>query len=212
MLAFWDKHKFEDQQKLIAGSVPWKKSVATAKYHRSLIEPQALRDRAQEDPLRKLTVLEIGCGVGRVLSQFAEDYDVIGADISPNMIAKARELMQETAVRLFVVESGKLPLPENCVDFVYSFLVFQHIQTQAEVDSYVSEAMRVLKPGGYLRVQTHVGTPHPENKFGGFHGRFYPSLESFAEVFSAHPEARVVAKEHGLGHQDWLWVTVEKKS
>jgi hypothetical protein len=67
----------------------------------------------------------------------------------------------------------------------------------------------MLKPGGYLRVQTHIGTAHPEDSFGGFHGRFFPSLEEFTEKFQ-NTQLTVVESERGLGHKDWLWVTAKK--
>jgi len=205
VLSFWDKPSFEDQQRLIAGSVEWKASEDAAAYHRALIESPSIKEYM--DGCVNPTVLEIGCGVGRILKGWP--YPGIGVDLSPNMIEKAKEYLKGTKNDLLITDGATLLVPDNFVNFVYSFLVFQHIQTKKEVAQYIDEALRVLKPGGYLRVQTHKGTPHPENKFGGFHGRFYPTVEAFAEEFM-RPEFEILSCQEKLGHDDWLWITVRK--
>lgn len=213
VLAFWDKPDFADQVKLIAGPVPWEVSVETAPYHCSLIATEAVRTYLDEiRKTRDPSILEVGCGVGRLLKPFwMAGAEVVGVDLSPNMIKKAKEYLSDTInrPRLHVTKGDLSMIPSRSMDFVYSFLVFQHIQTAAEVKKYIDEALRVLKPGGYLRVQTHLGEPHPEGRFGGFHGRFYPTLESFAAEFK-RPKAEVVGQDQGLGFKNWLWVTVRK--
>jgi len=209
VLEFWNKPSFKEQQSLISGSVAWAQSEKSADYHRSIIETPEIREYmiAQEAP----AVLEIGCGVGRVLGGWP--YRCYGVDISPEMLKRATEYLagsqEKSTLSLTLTDGTTIHLPDEEVNFVYSFLVFQHIQTQKEVLQYISESLRVLKPGGYLRVQTHRGLPVPENKFGGFHGRFYPTVESFAEEFVG-PGRDVTSCQTGLGHADWLWVTVRK--
>lgn len=214
VLEFWDKKDFKEQQRLIAGSVPWGESEAAAQYHCSLIVTKAIKSGLNE--LNELfstpQILEVGCGVGRLLKHFYSvyEYEVTGVDISPNMIERAKEYLAGTIQfpELYVVD-GTLPIKDATVDLVYSFLVFQHIQTTDEVRKYIDEAIRVLRPGGFLRVQTHAGQPYPGTSFGGFHGRFYPTLKGFAAEF-VRPGVKVVEEDAGMGHKDWLWVTVRK--
>lgn len=210
-LAFWDKKTFKEQQELIAGSVPWEVSVATAPYHCGLIATKVIKSGLNELPSTP-QILEVGCGVGRLLKHFYSvyKYEVAGVDISPNMIERAKEYLASTIQfpELYVAD-GTIPISDSSVDLVYSFLVFQHIQTTSEVRKYIDEAVRVLRPGGFLRVQTHAGQPCPETSFGGFHGRFYPTLKGFASEF-IRPGVKVVEEDAGLGHKDWLWVTVRK--
>ncbi|MFP4393290.1 MAG: class I SAM-dependent methyltransferase, partial [Desulfohalobiaceae bacterium] len=81
--------------------------------------------------LRGNTVLEPGCGTGRLSrilsSQVGSQGLVIAMDISPKMIQAARENLQETNnvyLCCSALESMKLPLGE--VDVVFCHQVFPH--------------------------------------------------------------------------------------
>jgi predicted SAM-dependent methyltransferase len=45
----------------------------------------------------------------------------------------------------------RLPLPDNSVEVLYSSHMIEHLDRQ-EIDHFLNEAMRVLKPGGVLRL------------------------------------------------------------
>lgn len=95
-------------------------------------------------------ILEIGCGVGRVGSVLAPRCKHwIGADISGNMIAHARERMRTlgnvTLVELATV--GLAEIPDASVDLAYCTVVFMHLY-EWDRWQYVKEAHRVLRPGG----------------------------------------------------------------
>lgn len=201
-LKFWNAPDFKRQVELIAGQVPWETAEAHAPLHRKAIETPTIKHQLdeQEHPI----VLEIGCGVGRLLKVFQEDREVIGVDFSPNMIEKGKEYVPRAS--LYVTDGSKLPVPENYVDLVYSFLVFQHIQSEEEIKTYLKEALRVLRPGGFIRVQTHKGTAKPN---GQWVGRFFKDIEEFASVFK-EAGFYIVEKDEGLLHTDWLWVTAQK--
>ena len=98
-------------------------------------------------------ILEIGCGVGRLLVPLAERVAVAhGVDISPVMIGKAKEYAAGAPNVKTALTDGSLAHLENeSLDFVFSFIVFQHIPGRAPIRRYVEEAMRVLKPGGVFR-------------------------------------------------------------
>ena len=96
------------------------------------------------------TVLEIGCGVGRVgrvLSPFVKEW--IGCDVSANMLRLAgRRLLGLPNVRLVEISGYDLqPVPDASVDVVYTTVVFMHLE-EWDRYNYVLEAKRVLKPGG----------------------------------------------------------------
>lgn len=212
VMEFWDQEDFEAQKALIAGTVPWESSEALAATHRQYIETPVIRNTLEN--MVRPVVVEIGCGVGRLVKEFRKspNYAIIGVDISPKMIAKAREYLKscDIGIALYVTDGERLPIADWSADFVYSFLVFQHIQTKAEVDKYVDEVVRILKPGGFFRVQTLKGQPVPDGKFGGWHGQFYRSLELFKDAFK-RDSLEVVEAEENLGCHGWLWVTVRKK-
>jgi ubiquinone/menaquinone biosynthesis C-methylase UbiE len=100
-------------------------------------------------------VLEIGCGIGRFVAALAPHVDhVTGLDMSPEMIARARERCAGLPNVLLGVSSGRdlSGVPDGAIDLILAADVFPYlVQTGAEiVDHHVREAARVLKPGGHL--------------------------------------------------------------
>jgi cyclopropane fatty-acyl-phospholipid synthase-like methyltransferase len=98
------------------------------------------------------TVLEIGCGVGRVgvaLAPVCRRW--IGCDVSRNMLRYARRrLAGVTNVELIEISGYDLsPVPDESVDVVYCIVVFMHLD-EWDRYNYVMEARRVLRPGGRM--------------------------------------------------------------
>ncbi len=77
-----------------------------------------------------------------------------GVDISPVMIEKSKIYSADTPnVRTALTNGTFAYLADASLDFVFSFIVFQHIPDRAPIRRYVEEAARVLKPGGVFRFQ-----------------------------------------------------------
>lgn len=94
--------------------------------------------------------VDFGCGVGRLSQALAEHVDeVIGLDIAPSMLEKARELDRSGGrVRFVLNERPDLSVIESgSVDIVYSSLVLQHMPPEF-ARGYLREFVRVLAPGG----------------------------------------------------------------
>jgi SAM-dependent methyltransferase len=99
--------------------------------------------------------LDFGCGVGRLSQALAEHVDeVVGVDISPPMLEKARELDRSGGRCRFVLnEASDLGIVESgTVDVVYSSLVLQHMPPEF-ARGYLKEFVRVLAPGGVAAFQ-----------------------------------------------------------
>lgn len=98
--------------------------------------------------------LDFGCGAGRLTLALADHVDeVVGIDISPTMLAKAREF--DAGHRCDFVENDRedLALFEDATfDVVMSSLVLQHLPPPL-ARNYLAEMVRVLRPGGLLVVQ-----------------------------------------------------------
>ncbi len=91
-------------------------------------------------------LLDIGCGDGADLKYFADKKAVIyGIDPSAEFIAKASTT---NPAGTFVKAKGEhLPFEENMFDIVISKWA---LQTSPNVKQILSEAARVMKPGGML--------------------------------------------------------------
>lgn len=100
------------------------------------------------------TVLEIGCGAGRVGRYLAPRCATwIGADVSANMLRFAAESLKDLSnVQFFRLNGFDLTgVDAHSLDVVYSTGVFMHLD-EWERYRYVADAHRVLRPGGRLYV------------------------------------------------------------
>lgn len=98
------------------------------------------------------TVVEIGCGVGRVGKQIAPlCRQWIGCDVSPHMLKLAAQRLEGFAnVELHETTGFDLrPLPDEVADLVYSTVVFMHLD-EWDRFNYILEGHRVLRPGGRI--------------------------------------------------------------
>jgi SAM-dependent methyltransferase len=124
-----------------------------------------LRDLESQLPRLRMreAALEIGCGPGRLLRPMARHFgEIHGVDVSDEMIRLATERLRDTpnAHPHQGSGAGLEMFPDATFDFVYSYAVFQHIPSREVVFRYLTEAHRVLKPGGVLRCQLNGLPPH----------------------------------------------------
>ena len=100
------------------------------------------------------TVLDIGCGAGRVGVHLApRSRTWIGADVSREMLAHTRQALGGAGNVEFVQLTGD-GLPSSLdgrIDVVYCTTVFMHLE-EWDRYRYIQGAFRVLKPGGRLYV------------------------------------------------------------
>ena len=102
------------------------------------------------------TVLDLGSGAGTDLLIAAQmvgpEGRAVGIDITPSMVARARQSATEMGLDNVEVHEGLielLPLEDESVDVVISNGV---IDLVPDKDAVFSEIRRVLKPGGRLQI------------------------------------------------------------
>src|SRR5438067_2288386 len=103
-----------------------------------------------------LTVLEIGCGVGRMTRMLGRIFgNVTALDVSREMLDRTRvNLADLDNVKLMLGDGATLPgVPDESHDFAFSFIVFQHIPSTEVIASYCRDVTRVLRPGSLFKFQ-----------------------------------------------------------
>ena len=99
--------------------------------------------------------VEIGCGIGRFMSPIARlGTFVFGLDVSIGMLAEARRRCRNEARALPIRTSGAdlACIRDGSVDLVYAVDSFPYLVDAGVAAAHVTEAHRVLRPGGTLLV------------------------------------------------------------
>ena len=104
----------------------------------------------------KKRMLEIGCGVGRMTRGFSEIFqEVYAVDVSYKMISIGKDLNRNLRNVYFIKNNGvdfKI-FPDEYFDFVFAYIVFQHLPSKEILLGYLYDISRVLKHGGLFKFQ-----------------------------------------------------------
>lgn len=140
----------------------------------------------QGEPQR---IVDLGCGVGQSTTAFKQrfpDAEVHGVDIAAPMLryAHARAISLGVEVHFHQQDAADLSFADESVDAVMAMILF-HELPQHVTEKVVSEAARILKPGGTFTI---IDFPHiaPDELSGRHAMRLFDSWfngEPFAPAF-----------------------------
>ncbi len=107
-------------------------------------------------PVAGERMLEVGCGAGRMTHSFARRFArVYALDLSLEMLGRARQIHTEQKNILWLTSNGSdlSFIASDSMDFVFSYLVLQHLPREMLVFEYVRSS------GGEVRELTGKNTP-----------------------------------------------------
>jgi SAM-dependent methyltransferase len=123
-------------------------------------------------------VLDAACGPGFYAAELlSRGADVIGCDAAPRMVELARRrTLGRADVRVHSLEDPLDWVDDATVDVVLCALAYHYVNNRV---GFLSEARRVLRPGGSLVISTH----HPTADWCRLGGSYF-SVAPVTEVWS----------------------------
>ncbi|MFD9410189.1 class I SAM-dependent methyltransferase [Streptomyces sp. NPDC059989] len=103
-------------------------------------------------------VLDAGCGTGRAMTPLRAAVGpaglVLGADLTPQMLAAARRAGRAEEGALLLADVARLPLRDGALDAVFAAGLIAHLP---DPGANLRELARVVRPGGRLALFHPIG-------------------------------------------------------
>lgn len=131
---------------------------------------------------RKGRVLEVGVGTGLSLPSYGRHLDIVGIDLSPEMLDKARERVAceglDHVTGLHEMDAADLRFQDAAFDTVVAMYVMTVVPDPERV---MRELTRVTKPGGEVILVNHF------SQEDGIRGWVERRMAPFADKLGWHP-------------------------
>jgi len=131
---------------------------------------------------REGSVLEVGVGTGLSLPRYASHLTITGIDLSPEMLAKAREKVAHKKLKniaaLREMDAGALTFADDSFDTVVAMYVMTVVP---EPERVMRELERVCAPGGEVILVNHFSQEE------GVRGWLERKLAPFADLIGWRP-------------------------
>lgn len=131
----------------------WGDESTAEELDRQRVARKVIADLVAASATGPLTILDTGCGDGAFLDRLAKSLDrpetrYVGVDYSTYQLEKAASLPYE----FHQCDLGiGIPLPDQSIDIVHAAEVIEHL---VNPDLLLTEAARVLRPGGHVVITT----------------------------------------------------------
>ena len=127
-------------------------------------------------------VLEVGVGTGLSLPTYGRHLDVVGIDLAPEMLDRARERVAganlDHVSGLYEMDAARLAFPDASFDTAVAMFVMTVVP---DPDRVMSELARIVKPGGQVLIVNHFSQTH------GIRGAVERGLAPFGDHLGFHP-------------------------
>lgn len=127
-------------------------------------------------------VLEVGVGTGLSLPEYGSHLEIVGIDLSPEMLEKARERVStqdlSNVTGLHEMDAGDLRFPDASFDTVVAMYVMTVVPDPERV---MRELARVVRPGGQVLLVNHFSQEE------GVRGWVERRMAPFAEILGWRP-------------------------
>lgn len=132
---------------------------------------------------REGKVLEVGVGTGISLASYKPHLDVTAIDLSPEMLARARERVEQLGLEnvsaVLEMDAAELEFPDESFDTVVAMYVMTVVPDPLRV---MAELERVCKPGGQVIIVNHFSAE------GGARALVEKLMSPFASWIGWRPE------------------------
>lgn len=152
--SFWDEKANENALWFVSSSRPY-----NARSDADLDEFWAsghkiwaqLKSSIGYQPNQSDCIVEVGCGVGRLSRVIAPEVHRLHCfDISDEMLAIAKKAALPNAIFHRAEGFGLSQLGDSSSDLVLAYCVFQHLPSTRALRIYLSDMIRVAKPGAFI--------------------------------------------------------------
>lgn len=127
-------------------------------------------------------LLEVGVGTGLSLPDYKPDLEIVGIDLSTEMLEKARQRVADLGLKnikgLHEMDAGELEFPDHSFDTVVAMYVMTVVPDPEKV---MRELSRVTKPGGEVVIVNHFSQEE------GVRGWVERRMAPFAELIGWRP-------------------------
>jgi phosphatidylethanolamine/phosphatidyl-N-methylethanolamine N-methyltransferase len=131
---------------------------------------------------RKGRVLEVGVGTGLSLPTYGRQLEIVGIDLSPEMLEKARERVAaeglDNVAELHEMDASDLKFPDAAFDTVVAMYVMTVVPDPEKV---MRELSRVCRPGGEVIIVNHFSAEE------GMRGWVERRMAPFADMLGWRP-------------------------